>query len=83
MSGNVVSLNGAPTCERAPNAACVATLTEWLERAKSGEIVGVALAAQHFDGYGSYSVAGVVGGYSVLGAAEHAKAILMQVQSDG
>ncbi|WP_454917436.1 hypothetical protein [Xanthobacter sediminis] len=79
---NVVAIRGGPTGQPEPNPTCIATLEEWLERARSGEIVGVALAALHHDGVGSYAVGGRVGGYSMLGALEMACAELVKVNSD-
>lgn len=49
MSDKVVSLSGEPVYTGKPSAAVIELLEEWLEKARSGEIVGVALAAQYRD----------------------------------
>lgn len=82
MSDKVVSISGGAVPTRDPNATCFAVLTKWLEMAKSGEIVGVAMAALHHDGCGSWAVGGTVGGYSMLGALEIAKADLLEINRD-
>lgn len=50
--GEVVGLNGEKLIvdERGACPDVVTELEGWLERARSGEIVGMALAAQFFDG---------------------------------
>ena len=67
---------------REPNAACIETIERWLEQARAGEIVGVALAGLGHDGFSQYSVAGKVGGYSMIGALEVAKAELLDIARD-
>lgn len=79
----VVSLWGQPTGERNPNPALIDSLEKALERAKAGEIVGAAYAFCYHDGYAGYELAGLVGGYSMLGAIETAKAGLMEINRDG
>ena len=82
-SGNVVSLNGGPRGVREVNEAVVSVLEKWLEAARSGEVIGVAIALLDYDWCGRWSVAGVVGGYSMLGALEVARADLLEVMRDG
>lgn len=82
MNGTVTSLNGGPVGVLAPNEDAIELLEDMLERAKSGDIVGVAVCALHYDAAASYSVAGLVGGYSLLGALEMAKAELIEGNQD-
>lgn len=79
---NVTSLYGGPTGEPHPNEACIEALEHWLEMARSGEIVGVALVGRRPDRTAGLSVCGVIGGYSMLGALEMARAELVKVSSD-
>lgn len=76
---NVVSVFGGPTGERAVNAALVECLERWLEMARSGEAIGMAGALLHCDGLASYSVAGSVGGYGMIGALEVARLELVEI----
>lgn len=46
---SVVSLHGKPLYTPETNAAVVACLEEWLERARSGEVHGVAIAVLYRD----------------------------------
>jgi hypothetical protein len=65
----VVSLHGTfvrpPVAE--PNATVVQELERLLEAARSGEIVGLAGSYMHKDKVVTYSYAGLVAGYSVVG----------------
>lgn len=79
MIEKVTSLFGGPTGERTVNELAVAALEEWLAKARSGEIVGVAVAALHCDGLGSCQLAGRVGGYSMLGALDDAHSQVMEI----
>ncbi len=65
----VVSLHGTwqPQTE-APNETVVRELERLLDAARSGEIVGIAGAYMHKDRMVTYSYAGLIGGYSVIGA---------------
>lgn len=76
---NVASLFGGPTGVPEVNETCVARLEEWLEMARSGEIVGVAVVALCADGASRYAVSGKVGGHGMIGALEVAKAELIDV----
>lgn len=82
MADKVVSLRGGPTGVPEQNAACISVLESWLEMARSGEVVGVAMAGLSADGCGRYAVAGLVGGYSMLGALEIARDELVKVIRD-
>ena len=79
MSGNVKSLFGGPTGVPEPNETCISQLEEMLEMAKAGEIIGVSVAAVTKDGLALYRLAGLVGGFSMLGAMDVAKAELIDL----
>ena len=51
------------------NEKTVEALEEALEQARSGEIVGVSIIKRHPDSLTSYHIAGISGGYSMVGAA--------------
>jgi hypothetical protein len=53
---------------REVNATVVEHLEYLLERAKEGEITGVAVVPRHPDNQASYGLVGSVGGYSMVGA---------------
>jgi len=81
MSENVVSLHGktfAPP-EPAANATLVEELERLLEAARAGEIVGLAGAYLHKDRVVTYSYAGVVGGFGLIGGLECAKERLLRI----
>lgn len=69
----MTSLHGAQIATGEPNAGCVTKLRELLAQAEAGEITGIACAALHGDNTASYSIAGLVGPYSLLGATEMAQ----------
>jgi hypothetical protein len=80
MSDNVVALRGefhAPEPE--VNGRLVEELERLLESARSGEIVGMAGTYLHKDKAASYSFAGTVGPYSLIGGLECAKARLLSI----
>lgn len=79
---NVASLFGGPVGQREPNETCIETLEEWLEMARAGEIVGVAMAGLSFDGTARYGVGGRVGGYGIVGALEIAKTDIVELLRD-
>jgi len=83
MSDTVESLFGGPSVGRVVNEDLVSALSELLERAKSGEIIGIACSSVHWDHVASYSVCGLVGGYSLLGGLEMAKAEIISVNFGG
>jgi hypothetical protein len=79
MTDNVVALRG----ELQPPAACetnerlVTELERLLEAARAGEIVGMAAAYLHRDRSASYSFAGRVGTYGLIGGLECVKGRLL------
>ena len=79
---NVKSLYGGPTGQPEPSEVTIAVLEEMLARAHAGEVIGIAVAAVHHDGLCSYTVSGRVGGYSLLGALEMAKADLIEAMHE-
>jgi hypothetical protein len=82
MTGEVKPLFGGLTYEPEVIESAVNALEAALEAARSGEVVGVAVAMLDCRGMGSYSVAGRIGGYSVIGALEMAKAEIVAVNWD-
>lgn len=70
--GNVAALHGGKIILLAPNESCIAELRKMLEQAEAGEIVGIVCARLHGDKLGSYTIAGMIGPYSLLGAADMA-----------
>lgn len=67
---NVVSLTGAPTGEREPNQICIEYVEALLEKARSGEVVGVGVVEFHCNGKALDNMAGRVGGAEMVGAAQ-------------
>lgn len=55
---NVVSIDGKPLNAPKANRAVIQALGQEIERAKSGEIIGVAIARYHHDGSTGFAVAG-------------------------
>ena len=71
MSNNVVSLHGNHEQQPGePNDHVIAELERLLEAARAGEIVGMAGAYVHRGKVVSYSYAGTIGGYALLGGLE-------------
>ena len=80
MAAEVVSLNGALTlAEAKPNQRVVQELERLLEAARAGEIVGIATACQHKNRVISYSYAGQVGGYGLIGGLDCVKERLIRL----
>jgi len=80
---NVVALNGGlPQSVPKVSKAVIDILEDYLEKAKSGEVVAFVGAVQHCDGLSSYSVAGYFGPYSVLGALRRAEHDLNAVMDE-
>lgn len=59
----------AHTSQREPNALCISALERALEKARSGEIIGVGLVELYHDTSSNYALGGRVGSYTMLGAA--------------
>ena len=79
----VRSLFGGPVAGlREVNERALQEAEALLEAVRSGEVVGFAIARLHHDHLSSWRVAGIVGGYGMIGALEHAKASVMAVNDD-
>lgn len=80
MDNNVVSLGGGPALDnREPSEALISHLEDLLERARSGEIMGMAAATLYRDRTTAYSVVGAIEGFSMVGALEMAKMAIISV----
>ena len=79
MADNVVALRGAllPRPQPEVNERLVQELTRLLDAARSGDIVGMAGTYLHKDRRASYSFAGTVGTFSLIGGLECAKERLL------
>jgi 1,4-dihydroxy-2-naphthoyl-CoA synthase len=66
---SVRSMFGGPPITRQANAAAVEVLEEALERARSGEVVGVGIVMADHDGRACFSLGGLIGGYADIGSA--------------
>lgn len=75
--GDVKGLFGNVPEHGEPVQSCVNLLRDLLAQAEAGEIVGITYGAVTRRGVGVYGLGGVVGGYSMLGAVELAKAQLV------
>lgn len=80
--GEVKAIFGGPTGQREVNQHALEEAEQLLEAVRSGEVVGFAVARLHSDNLTSYRVAGMVGGYSMIGGLEHCKAVIMRVNDD-
>jgi hypothetical protein len=84
MSAQIVSLyGGAPLVFEAasPNETLVQELERLLEAARAGQIVGMAGVYRHRDLAVTYSYAGGVAGFALIGALDCLKDRLVQVVS--
>jgi hypothetical protein len=80
MADNVVALRGElPPQTAEPNERLVEELERLLEAARAGEIVGMAGAYLHKERGASYSFAGAVGSYGLIGGLECAKERLLSI----
>lgn len=82
MTGEVKPLFGGMTYEREVVESAITALEAALDAARSGEVVGIAIAMLDYKGMGSFAMAGRIGGYSMIGALEMAKAELIAVNWD-
>lgn len=80
--GKVASLFGDDVITPEPNAGCIAHLRDLLEKAEAGEIVGFVCASLHRDKLSSYTIAGMIGPYSLLGAVDMAHHELRERMGD-
>ena len=81
MGDNVVALRGEfrPPAGAEINERLVEELARLLDAARSGEIVGMAGTYLHKDRRASYSFAGTVGTFSLIGGLECAKERLLGI----
>jgi hypothetical protein len=80
MSENIVALHGTyRAAEPDVDERLVEELNRLLEAAKAGEIIGMAGTYLHKDRGASYSFAGVVGTYSMVGGLECAKERVLRI----
>lgn len=80
--GEVRSLYGGDVNGLEPNESCVKVLRELLDMAEAGEITGIACAKLHGDNTGSYTIAGMIGPYSLLGALDMMQSELRDAMKD-
>lgn len=80
--GEVTALHGGVVNSPTPNQGCISALRELLEMAEAGEITGIACAKLHGDNLASYTIAGLVGPYSMLGAVDMAKSELQDLMKE-
>ncbi len=81
MSENVVSLRGGqiPFQDSEPNVMVIAELERLLAAARAGEIVGIAGSYVHKDKVITYSYAGAVATYAMLGGLDCVKERLVRL----
>jgi len=81
MSAQIVSLSGAviPVEQPEPNQTLVQELERLLEAARAGQIVGMAGTYQHQDRAITYSYAGMIGGFAMLGGLDCLKQRLAEL----
>lgn len=82
MGEKVVGLHEPVTYEREVREDVVRVLEEVLEKARSGEVIGVALAETYWDGGGGNEIEGVVV-YSTVGAVEEVKLACLGILNGG
>jgi hypothetical protein len=80
MSDNVVSLRGK-SCEPSPqaNVTVIAELERLLQAARAGDIVGMAGTYIHKDKAVTYSYAGAVASYGMIGGLDCVKERLLRI----
>lgn len=85
MTAEIIGLadrrEAAPEAPEA-NAICVEALETLLEQARAGEIVGIGATMLHRDNQVSWRVAGVVGGFGMLGALRLIEQDLLEIQRE-
>lgn len=80
--GKVTALHGGEVNTFEPNEGCIKALREMIEMAEAGEITGIVCARLHGDNLGSYTIAGMAGPYSLLGALDMAQSELRDYMKD-
>lgn len=78
-AATVTAIHGASIPSNEPNPKVIAELEGILEKARSGEITGIAAVSMHADQCVSYVIVGRAGSFSMVGALEQAKADLVEV----
>jgi hypothetical protein len=82
MADNVVNLFGAAAQtqpEGQPNATVIEELERLLQAARAGEIIGLAGSYVHRDKVVTYSFAGIVGSYGLIGGLDCVKERLVRI----
>jgi hypothetical protein len=82
MADNVVNLFGAAPQtqpEGQPNATVIEELERLLQAARAGEIIGLAGSYVHRDKVVTYSFAGIVGSYGLIGGLDCVKERLVRI----
>jgi hypothetical protein len=79
---DIRALHGGEVILPTPNESCIAELRRLLDKAEAGEIVGIVCASLHGDKLGSYTFAGMIGPYSLLGAVDMAHHELRERMGD-
>ncbi len=80
--GKVTALHGGEVNGLKPNEGAIEEARKLLEMAESGEVTGFVVAKLHSDNLASYTIAGMAGPYSVLGALDMAKSDLIDLMKD-
>lgn len=79
---NVKALYGGPTGLPEPNEDCIAQTRKLLEMAESGEVVGFVAAALYKDSCAGRMMGGFIGGHSLIGALDVARAVVVNMVLD-
>lgn len=75
IGGHLSHRSGIP-CE-----GTIQALEDMVERARSGELQGIAAALLNSDNSAEYRLAGMVGSFEMLGALECAKGVLVNINT--
>ena len=75
----VTSINGDALYTGEPNDRAIEVLEETLERARSGDVIGVCIVNRNSDGTAGFFIGGSIGGYSMLGSLEVVRSHLVDV----
>lgn len=82
MGEKVTSIFGGPVGIPEPNMNCISVLEDMLEKARSGEVIGAAVAVMHADGLSSWATGGKCVGFSLIGALEVMKSGIVEAARD-